>query len=103
MPTRHRERHPAAQSAFVTITLCSNNKTGVRLVAAKRPPHYLPGAPKLNIHISGSNAVVSWSASGYILQESTSVLGPFTNINSATSPYPVALSSAKHLFFRLAP
>jgi len=65
--------------------------------------YYLPGAPKLNIHISGSNAVVSWSASGYILQESTSVLGPFTNINSATSPYPVALSSAKHLFFRLAP
>jgi hypothetical protein len=65
--------------------------------------YYLPGAPKLSIKISGGDAVISWSASGYVLQEATSVNGTFSTINGATSPYPVALSSAKQLFFRLAP
>jgi hypothetical protein len=41
-----------------------------------------------------------WTGSGWTLQASPSVLGAYTNVPSATSPYPIPLSGPQ-LFYRL--
>ena len=57
-------------------------------------------APALNIQLSGTNVILSWSTPGYSLQAATNVTGIYTNLPGATSPHTNAASSSQ-LFFRL--
>jgi autotransporter-associated beta strand protein len=44
---------------------------------------------------------IVWPGSGWTLQASPTVTGGYTNVPSATSPYPVPTSSGPQLFYRL--
>ncbi len=57
------------------------------------------GSPILNIAPSGTNVVLTWSASGFNLQSSTNVVGPYTNVVGAASGY--TTPTGKQMFFRL--
>jgi hypothetical protein len=64
--------------------------------------HYLAGAygnSALTISRSGSNVILTWPLG--TLQSAPNVTGPYTDLSSATSPYPVPLNSAKQMFYRL--
>jgi hypothetical protein len=52
------------------------------------------------VQLSGGSAIVSWVPPAGTLQVSTNVIGTYTNITGATSPYtnPIA---APRLFFRV--
>jgi hypothetical protein len=74
------------------------------LSAAQIAAHYLAGTAgnsALTAARSGSNLILTWSAG--VLQSATTVTGPYTSLNAATSPYSVPLSSATQMFYRLAP
>ncbi|HEV2435520.1 MAG TPA: DUF2341 domain-containing protein, partial [Verrucomicrobiae bacterium] len=53
----------------------------------------------LSIQRSGNNIILSW-ASG-TLQSASSVSGPYSNVNGATSPYTNAISGATTQFYRV--
>lgn len=58
-------------------------------------------APVLSIAVAGSNAVVSWPVTNWILQSSTNLVSSnFTDIPGATSPYTNSLTNRLR-FFRL--
>jgi hypothetical protein len=59
-----------------------------------------PGTPPLRIQFLGGKIVVTWSASGFILQEANSVAGLYNNLPSATSPHTNSLPSGNR-FYRL--
>lgn len=54
----------------------------------------------LNIQLVGTNVVLSWADNSFSLQSSTSVMGPYTRILTATSPYTNEASGSAN-FFRL--
>lgn len=56
--------------------------------------------PILNITRSGTNAILSWTVSGYTLQAATNVTGIYSNLNNATSPY-TNPTTGSEMFFRL--
>lgn len=59
-----------------------------------------PVAIPLNIHISGGDAILTWTNAAFQLQAAPSVTGTFTNITGAVSPHPVPLDQPQR-FFRL--
>lgn len=54
----------------------------------------------LNIATSGTNVILSWTNSSYILQAAPEVTGPYANVTGATSPYTTPVSGTRR-FFRL--
>jgi hypothetical protein len=44
--------------------------------------------------------ILSWSASGYVLEQATALTGPWTQVTGAVSPYPVK-PTAPVTFYRL--
>jgi hypothetical protein len=62
------------------------------------PDHVLP--PSLAYSQQGNNLVLTWPA-GWILQSATNVLGPYSDVSGATSPYTVDTTTGQHEFFRL--
>jgi hypothetical protein len=56
--------------------------------------------PTLLFSRSGGNLVLTWSGA-FNLQSATNVVGTYTNIPSATSPYTNNMTSAPRMFFRL--
>ena len=72
-----------------------SDTTGINatITALKQP---LP----LNIQIIGSNVILSWTNSAFLLQASSRVGGPFTNIPAATSPNTNAMTDLQR-YFRL--
>ena len=61
--------------------------------------HYL-NQVLLSMSQSGNKVILSWPASTGTLQQSTSVQGPYSNINGATPPYTNTISGSA-LFYRL--
>jgi hypothetical protein len=58
--------------------------------------------PQMSAQKQGnSNEVVSWSPSIGVLQSATNVLGPYSTILGATSPYTNAISGVPYQFFRV--
>jgi len=47
---------------------------------------------------SGTNVVITWPAG--TLQSATNVIGPYTNVGGASSPYTNSASVSSHLFYR---
>lgn len=47
----------------------------------------LPGPPRLCIGSDGTNAVLTWTNSNYLLQSTTNLQSPFSTVPGATSPY----------------
>ena len=60
----------------------------------------IPNPIPLNIVRDGSNVILTWSDSAFYLQSSTVVTGPYSYVDSATSPYTNNLNSAQQ-YFRL--
>jgi hypothetical protein len=60
--------------------------------------HYA-GAASLTIAKSGVNVALTWPVG--VLQESTNLLGAFTNVIGATSPYTNTLSGSGTVFYRV--
>jgi hypothetical protein len=58
-------------------------------------------APVLSIAPSGGGVVLTWGDSSYGLQAAPSVIGTYTNVTGATSPYATPASGPRR-FFRLA-
>jgi Immunoglobulin I-set domain/Immunoglobulin domain len=56
--------------------------------------------PTLLFVRNGTNFILSWSGS-FTLQSATNVVGPYSDVSSATSPYTNSLSAAGQMFFRL--
>jgi len=56
----------------------------------------VPGSATLNAERSGNNLTLTWP--GGVLLEADDITGPWTPNNSATSPYVVPTSAAKHFY-----
>ena len=56
--------------------------------------------PVLSLQKQGSNLVISWQGN-FILQSATNVVGPYSDVPKATSPYSVNVSQSPMQFFRL--
>jgi hypothetical protein len=60
-----------------------------------------PAQAVLSITVTGTNAIVTWPVTNWILQSSTNLVsGSFTNISNAVSPYTNSLTGPAR-FFRL--
>lgn len=59
-------------------------------------------SPKLEVQRNGSNLVFTWNAPGFTLQTATNVLGAYSPIPGAVSPYTSAIGTEPNRFFRLA-
>jgi len=66
-----------------------------------QPITLVPSAGTIKIARSGGLLVFTWSNTGVMLQTASSLLGPWTTISGATSPYIIS-TSASETFFRLA-
>ena len=55
----------------------------------------------LRITQSGTSMVLSWDAPGWVLQQANTVLGPYTDVTGATSPYTVNPPLGPAKFYRL--
>jgi hypothetical protein len=62
------------------------------------PDHVIP--PSLAFSRQGNNLVLTWPA-GWFLQSANNVLGPYSDVPGATSPYTVDTTTGQHEFFRL--
>ncbi len=58
-------------------------------------------APTVSERLVGNGLVMSWPDSSYALQFATNVLGPWTNVANATSPYTNNFANFPQEFFRL--
>lgn len=61
----------------------------------------VPDAPVVSAAAANGALVISWADSSYSLQSATNVLGPWTNVAGATSPYTNLLNGGAQEFFRL--
>ncbi|MCL5099435.1 MAG: Ig-like domain-containing protein [Candidatus Omnitrophica bacterium] len=84
--------------------------TGVRIIALKPAGglniaidelevYGIPAGPRLGIEQQGSNVIISWTGAG-TLQEAVDVMGPWTTITEAASPYTATMTSERK-FYRL--
>ena len=60
----------------------------------------VPPPVHLDFQLLNNQLVLSWTNAGFNLQSAPAIIGPFTNISGATSPYTSALSGPQQ-FFRL--
>jgi hypothetical protein len=58
------------------------------------------GAVSLSIHADSGNAVLTWNDPSYALQAAPAVIGDYTNITGATSPFTNSMDGAAR-FYRL--
>ena len=56
--------------------------------------------PRLRIQRSGTNVTLSWSISGYVLQQAAQPTGTYSDVPGASSPYTVTPSFQSH-YYRL--
>ena len=96
-----------AQEGGGGVELYSVSSTGGNTLlnanaAGAVPVYYVSGgaAPTLSISLSGNQAILTWSSSGYLLQSAPVVNGPYTTIASSTSPYHYTLTGTQQ-YFRL--
>ena len=61
----------------------------------------VPYAPSMQASRTGNDFVITWPDNTYSLQSATNVLGPWTNVANATSPYSNGLNIFPQQFFRL--
>lgn len=57
-------------------------------------------SPSVAFSRQGNNLVLTWP-SGWFLQSATNLLGPYSDVSGATSPYTVNTTAAPQQFFRL--
>ena len=80
----------------------SQNKAGdydyvtIKYAAPAAPPAPIP----LTIKPAGQKLVLTWTNAAFGLQSAPEIIGPFTNISGATSPYTNSISGPRQ-FFRL--
>ncbi|MGA2748074.1 MAG: hypothetical protein ABSG59_04790 [Verrucomicrobiota bacterium] len=60
----------------------------------------VPGPIPLNIQLSDSTVIITWTNSAYTLQAAPSPIGAYTNVAGATSPYTNIISGSAQ-YFRL--
>jgi len=84
----------------VTGVLYGDNATWAVAVTRFADIVTSPVAIPLNVSVSGGNIIITWSGSAFKLQSASSPAGPWTTINSATSPYTTS-TSGQPMFFRL--
>lgn len=61
----------------------------------------VPYAPEVSATKSGNGMVITWPDNSYILQGTTNILGPWTNVAGASSPYTSSFDGSPIGFFRL--
>ncbi len=71
------------------------------LVAGTTGVYELPLVPTLSLNRVGQQIVLSWTNAAFVLQSGTNVMGTFTNIPGAGSPYTNTIFGSQR-FFRLA-
>ena len=71
------------------------------LVAGTTGVYEFPLVPTLGLNRVGQQIVLSWTNAAFVLQSGTNVMGTFTNIPGASSPYTNTISGSQR-FFRLA-
>jgi len=69
----------------------------LELAGVAPPPS---SVPPLTIQFNGTTATISWTGSGFILQEASSVAGLYNNLPAATSPYVISPPTGNR-FYRL--
>jgi hypothetical protein len=69
----------------------------LELIGVAPPPS---GVPPLTIRFNGTTATITWTGSGFILQEAGSTAGPYNNLPAATSPYVISPPTGNR-FYRL--
>jgi hypothetical protein len=69
----------------------------LELTGVAPPPS---GVPPLTIQLNGGTATISWTGSGFTLQEATSVAGPYDSLPTATNPYVISPPTGNR-FYRL--
>jgi hypothetical protein len=108
VPLSNGGRISGAHSATLQIANVSASDVGQYRARISAPcgtiytvPAILTTNAKLQIfRLSQDSGQLLWSAAGLILQQGDSVLGPWTTLGSATSPYDVTFQNAPK-FFRL--
>jgi hypothetical protein len=70
--------------------------TDVATILAPLTPNPIP----LNIAVSGSSVMLTWTNSAFTLQSATSVAGPYSDVPGAASPYTTSTAGAQK-YFRL--
>ncbi|HXJ57059.1 MAG TPA: SBBP repeat-containing protein [Verrucomicrobiae bacterium] len=85
-----------AGNVFVLGTAYDVTTSGYKTV--KYSPLILP--PRLDFQRLNDQLVLSWTNAGFSLQTAPAVIGPFTNLPAATSPYTNPLTAPQQ-FFRL--
>jgi autotransporter-associated beta strand protein len=93
--------------AVWTRTLTSLEVSGIYLAGASNnvsfaPPVAAPIVPvALQLQQVAGQWQIVWTGTGGALQAAGTVTGPYTNVPSASSPYPIPVSSGPQLFYRL--
>jgi hypothetical protein len=96
----------ADATGAITITYVYNNLdpflltgeapfSGVQVIG-KFAPH-----PIMSLLTSGKQAIISWAPTNGVLQSSTNVTGPYSDIDGSASPYTNSFSGAPQQFFRV--
>src|SRR5205085_12488922 len=87
------------QLSLVLFQISSNFYSAKILNTGEVVPNQQVGAP-VSFAKQGNNLVLTWP-SGWSLQSSTNVLGPYLDISGATSPYSYNTTAVPQQFFRL--
>jgi hypothetical protein len=92
----------AAQLSQIRFSIGTNFYSAKILSTGEVVPDSLITAAGASIAYSrqGNNLVLTWP-SGWSLQSATNVLGPYSDVQGATSPYTVDTTLAPQQFFRL--
>jgi hypothetical protein len=97
MPTYTNQ--PSLDFIMQPVVVISDNP-GVRIITRSTGWQANFSPILLNIHATDSGVIVTWTNLSFILQATAMLLGNYTNVSGAVSPYTNSLSS-KSQFFRL--
>jgi len=89
----------AAQLSQIQFDIGTNVYSAKILASGEVVPNTAVG-PSVNFSTQGNNFVLNWPG-GWTLQSATNVLGPYTDVPGATSPFTNDMTLNPQLFFRL--
>jgi hypothetical protein len=86
-----------AEVALYNRTLSKNELASVESYLLTK---YFVGLPQIKIGVQGGQITLTWTNATAILQSASAIMGPWSNIMEATSPYAVT-PTVSQMFFRL--
>lgn len=93
--------HLISDDIYVGIKFMSWGEGGVGLFSYQRTtPAAAPTQPALGITQAADTLVLTWTDATFNLQSATNVIGPYTTITNAVSPFTNSISGAQE-YFRL--